>query len=74
MAISKKEFYKIYLGSEQQSNPQDWTIHSAVHRKHLKKAVINLVQNAKKGVEIYILTPDGEVKAYYRDKLEKFFS
>lgn len=70
-----KEFYKIYIGdyTKKEGLPASYTINGVVPRGGLKQIVNELKSQIKQGLDIYILTPKGEIKAYYRDNLEKIF-
>lgn len=70
-----KDFYKIYIGdyTEKDGFPAGYTINGVVPRNNLKKRINELKSQIRQGLDIYILTPKGEIKAYYRDNLEKIF-
>lgn len=66
--------YYIYVGQyEKEGTPATWTITGKVPKSGLKKHIKELVPNLKMGMELYIITPENEVKAYFRDELEKYF-
>lgn len=66
--------YKIYVGQyEEKGTPATWTICGKVPKKHLKTYINRITPNLKHGMELYIVTPKGEVKAYFRDKLKSLF-
>jgi cobalamin biosynthesis protein CbiD len=70
-----EDFYKIYIGDyhKKEGLPASYTINGVVPRKHLKQRVLEIVSKIHQGLDVYILTPKGEVKAYYRDNLNKVF-
>lgn len=69
------EFYKLYIGSYvKEGKPTTWTIASTVPRKGLIKAIKELSTSLKYGMELYILTPSGEIKAFYRENISQFLS
>lgn len=69
-----KEFYKVYIGKyEEQNTPVSWTLTGVVPKQGLKQHVKELVSQLREGSDVYIKTPKGEVKAYYRDKLHTIF-
>lgn len=70
-----KEFYKIYIGDfiKKEGFPASYSIYGTVPRNRLKQQVKEAVSMIRQGLDIYILTPKGEVKAYYRDNLAKVF-
>ena len=70
-----KEFYKIYIGDfiKKEEFPASYTINGVVPKNNLKKRINELKSQIRQGLDIYILTPKGEVKAYYRDNLAKVF-
>lgn len=68
----KKEFYKIYTGQyEKEGVPAIWTINGVVPKNGLKSKIKEIVPNLKFGMELYIVTPSGEIKAYFRDGIDK---
>lgn len=75
MGVKMKEFYKIYIGdyTKKDGFPASYTINGVVPKNGLKKRINELKSNIREGLDIYILTPKGEVKAYYRDNLSKVF-
>lgn len=70
-----KDFYKIYIGDyhKKEGLPASYTINGVVPKKGLKKRINELKSQIHQGLDIYILTPKGEIKAYYRDNLAKIF-
>lgn len=70
-----KEFYKIYIGDYHKKDgfPASYSIYGVVPRNRLKESVKEAVSKIHQGLDVYILTPKGEVKAYYRDNLSKVF-
>ena len=70
-----KEFYKIYIGDyhKKEGFPASYTIYGVVPRKRLKESVKEAVSKIHKGLDVFILTPKGDIKAYYRDELSKVF-
>lgn len=66
-------FYKIYIGdyTVKEGLPDNYLIHGLIPRKHIKSKINELKKSLKKGLDIFILTPKGEIKAYYRDELYK---
>lgn len=70
-----KEFYKIYIGdyTKKEGFPASYTIYGVVPRKDLKQHINEAVSKIHQGLDVYILTPKGEVKAYYRDELKNIF-
>lgn len=70
-----KEFYKLYIGAYcENGNPATWTIAGVFPRQGLKDNVKVFVSQIKQGSDLYIVTPKGEIKAYFRDKLSQFFA
>lgn len=70
-----KEFYKIYIGdyTKKDGFPASYTINGIVPKSNLKKRINEIKNQIHQGLDIYILTPKGEIKAYYRDNLSKIF-
>ena len=70
-----KEFYKIYIGDYHKKDgfPASYTINGVVPKNGLRARINELKKQIHQGLDIYILTPKGEVKAYYRDNLAKVF-
>ena len=70
-----KEFYKIYIGDyhKKEGFPASYTIYGVVPRNRLKQSVREAVSKIHQGLDVFILTPKGEIKAYYRDELSKVF-
>lgn len=70
-----KEFYKIYVGdyTKKEGFPASYSIYGVVPRNRLKESVKEAVSKIRQGLDIYILTPKGEIKAYHRDNLAKVF-
>lgn len=70
-----EEFYKIYIGDYHKKDgfPASYSIYGVTPRKHLKVRVKEAVSKIHQGLDIYILTPKGEIKAYFRDNLSKVF-
>lgn len=67
-----KEFYKLYIGeSTDDGKPTNWTINGVVPRSNLKIRIKEVVSRLKSGMDLYIVTPTGEVKAFFRDGLDK---
>lgn len=66
-----KKLYKIYIGDFQKKKgfPASYSLYGIVNKKELDKQIKNIKNQIHQGLDIYILTPEGEVKAYYRDKL-----
>jgi hypothetical protein len=69
------EFYKIYIGdyTKKKGFPASYTIYGIVPETELKRHILEAVSKIHEGLDIYILTPEGEVKAYYRDNLSETF-
>lgn len=66
------KYYKLYLGDYiEQGIPDNAIACGQVPKSGLKKAVQEITR--QRNFEVYILTPSGDIKAYTRDKLEKFF-
>lgn len=65
-----KEFYKVYIGKyEEKNTPSAWTLTGVVPKQGLVRHVKEIVSQLREGSDLYIVTPKGETKAYYRDKL-----
>ena len=66
-----KDVYKLYIGdfTEKKGFPASYSLYGTVSEKELEKHIANIKSQIREGLDIYILTPEGEVKAYYRDKL-----
>ena len=68
----KTEFYKLYIGQYQkEGTPATWIIHGVVPKNNLKNRIKEVVPSLKMGMELYIVTPRGEIKAYFRDGIDK---
>ena len=66
-----KKLYKIYIGDfhKKKGFPASYSLYGTVGEKEVEKHIANIKSQIREGLDIYILTPEGEVKAYYRDKL-----
>lgn len=66
-----KDVYKLYIGdfTKKKGLPASYSLYGTVYEKELEKHIANIRSQIREGLDIYILTPKGEVKAYYRDKL-----
>lgn len=70
-----EEFYKLYIGAYcKEGKPETWTIAGVFLKQHLKENVKVFISQIRQGSDLYIVTPKGEIKAYFRDKLSPFFS
>lgn len=70
-----KPFYKLYVGAyEKEGTPASWTIVSTVPRCGLLPAIKEISSKLRYGMELYILTPNQEIKAFYRDNLSQYLS
>lgn len=70
-----EQFYKLYVGDyTEEGKPATMTIVSTVPRCGLKRAIKELSSSLKYGMELYIITPNNELKAFYRDNLSQYIS
>lgn len=65
--------YKLYIGDYlKEGTPATWTINCTTPKKHLKRHVNEVVPLLRQGMELYIVH-NGEVHAYFREDLAKYF-
>lgn len=67
--------YRLYIGDyKKEGTPATWTIVGQVPKKHLKNRMMEVIPHLRVGMELYILTPTGEIKSYFRDNLAKLLN
>lgn len=68
-------WYKIYIGDfhTKEGLPAAPSLYSKCPKSAVKKLTAEAAGKIKQGLDVYIVNPKGEVKAFYKDNLGKLW-